>query len=122
MRKIVIIIVMTMLLVGCSGEISFVSINGDEALKLVNEEQSIIIDVRTKEEYDSGHIKGSINIPIDTIELEKLEQVISSKENNIIVYCRSGNRSKKAAQLLVDLGYTNVYDLGSINNWNGGIE
>ena len=83
---------------------------------------SIIIDVRTIEEYDSGHIKGSINIPIDTIELEKLEQVISSKENNIIVYCRSGNRSKKAAQLLVDLGYTNVYDLGSINNWNGGIE
>lgn len=122
MKKIILIMIISFLLVGCSSGVSFVSIDGTEAKRLINEENAIIIDVRSLEEYGSGHIKDSINIPVDTIELEKIEQVISSKENKIIVYCRSGNRSRQAAQLLIDLGYTNVYDLGGINNWSGDFE
>lgn len=122
MRKLIVIIIITILLVGCSNEKSFVSINYSEALNLISEEQVMIIDVRSVDEYETGHIKDSINIPVDTIKLEVIEQVITSKWKNIIVYCRSGNRSKQAAQILVDLGYTNVFDLGSITNWNGEIE
>ena len=121
MKKIIWTIVITFLLVGCSSGVSFVSINGDDALKLA-ENETTIIDVRSLEEYESGHIKGAINIPVDTIKLEKLEQVIPSKDNNIIVYCRSGNRSRQAAQILIDLGYTNIYDLGGISNWSGELE
>lgn len=122
MKKIIVSLISIVLLVGCSSTISFTTINMEEALRLINEEQAIMIDVRSIQEYESGHIKNSINIPVDTIELNKLEKVISSKEANIIVYCRSGNRSKQAAQILIDLGYINVYDFGSINNWNGDIE
>lgn len=121
MRNIIWIIIVTILLVGCSSEISFVSINQDEALELI-EKEAIIIDVRSIEEYESGHIKGAINIPVDVIELVGIEQIISSKEKNIIVYCRSGNRSRHAAEILISLGYTNIYDLGSINKWSGELE
>lgn len=122
MKKIMLIMVISLLLVGCSSGVSFISIDRNRAEKLINEENAIVIDVRTLEEYQSGHIKDSINIPIDKITIEKLEQVIPSKDNNIIVYCRSGNRSRQTAQILIDLGYTNVYDLGGINNWSGEFE
>ena len=122
MRKLIGIIVAFLLLVGCSSTTSFGSINYDEALKLISEEQALIIDVRSVNEYETSHIKDSINVPVNTINLETIEQIIESKQKNIIVYCRSGNRSKQAAQILVDFGYTNVFDLGSINNWNGETE
>lgn len=73
----------------------------------------IIVDVRTKEEYDSSHIKDAINIPYDEID----ENIELDKNKKILVYCQSGNRSKKAFISLVNLGY-NVYNLGGINDIN----
>lgn len=89
-------------------------INTEEVKELIKL-QTVIIDVRTKEEYESGHIENAINIPYDNINSKTIN---NSKDTNIIVYCRSGSRSKTAANTLIKLGYKNVYDLGSINNWN----
>jgi len=113
---------MTLLLVGCSNNILVKNINGNDADELINNNNAIIIDVRSRAEYESGHIKNSINIPIDTIDLNELEELVTSKDNNIIVYCASGGRSKNAAMTIANWGYVNVYDLGSINNWEGEIE
>jgi len=121
-KRNLIIITMTLLLVGCSNNILVKNINGNDADELINNNNAIIIDVRSRAEYESGHIKNSINIPIDTIDLNELEELVTSKDNNIIVYCASGGRSKNAAMTIANWGYVNVYDLGSINNWEGEIE
>ena len=71
-----------------------------------------IIDVRSKEEYNSGHIESNINIPLDTIDNIKM-----NKDEYIVVYCQSGTRSKKASDTLISMGYNNVYDMGGINTW-----
>ena len=76
----------------------------------------VILDVRTQEEYDLGHIPGAILIPNEVIQ-EEAEATLADKEQLILVYCRSGRRSKEAAQKLVDLGYTNVKEFGGINDW-----
>lgn len=80
----------------------------------------IIIDARTQEEYDTGHIAGAILIPHDKIS-EQAEQIIPDKHALILVYCRSGNRSKTACERLVKLGYQNVKEFGGINTWQYGI-
>ena len=82
----------------------------------MNNGDVIILDVRTEEEYNSGHIENSILITVDDIE-SKAEELLVNKDEKILVYCRSGNRSKKAADLLVKMGYTNVYDFGGIKDW-----
>lgn len=79
---------------------------------LDEEENVVIIDVRTVEEYKEGHIAGSINLPLDII-----SNIDVSKDKKIIVYCRSGRRSNLAAIELIGLGYENVYDMGGINDW-----
>ena len=76
----------------------------------------IILDVRTQEEYDSGHIDGALLLP-DTDINEKAEDLLSDKSATILVYCRSGRRSAAAAQNLADMGYTDVYDFGGIIDW-----
>ncbi|MDU5111357.1 MAG: rhodanese-like domain-containing protein [Clostridium sp.] len=91
-------------------------ITAEEAKEEMNNSDVIILDVRTEEEYNSGHIKKSVLIPVDDLE-NKAEEVLVNKEQKILVYCRSGNRSKKAADLLVEIGYTNVYDFGGIKDW-----
>ena len=78
----------------------------------------ILLDVRTKEEYESGYIPGAINIPLSDIN----ENVVSSlpdKSRMILVYCRSGNRSRQASDKLSRLGYTNIIEIGGINSWKG---
>lgn len=96
---------------------SFNNITPEEANKRLDSEKGIILlDVRTKEEYDTGHIKGSMLIPIDNLKVEA-ENKLKDKDSPIFVYCRSGNRSVTAAKILVKLGYRNVYNLGGINNW-----
>lgn len=80
-----------------------------------------LIDVRTPEEYKEGHIKGSILIPLSELN-EKIESSVKDKNSEIIVYCRSGNRSKTASYELLELGYKNVYDLGGIIDWPYEIE
>ena len=84
-------------------------------------EKLIIVDVRTKEEYDDGHIPNSLLIPYDEIEA-KAATLLPDKNASIIVYCRSGRRSEIAAKSLVKLGYTNVADMGAISDWKYGLE
>lgn len=117
MKK-VLVLLSVLILVGCSNMDSlYKTISGKEARELIKNTEVIVIDVRTKEEYESGHITNSINIPLNTITKSEIEMVASSIESSVVVYCRSGKRSKQAAQILINLGYTNVYDLGSIDNW-----
>ena len=76
----------------------------------------VILDVRTQEEFDQGHIPGAILIP-DTEVAERAEEVLTDKDQLILVYCRSGRRSKLAAEALVELGYTNIKEFGGIIDW-----
>lgn len=85
------------------------------------EKNIILLDVRTKGEYDSGHIKDSMLIPVDNLK-EEAESKLKDKDTPVFVYCRSGNRSATAAKILVDLGYKKVYNLGGINKWPYDIE
>ncbi len=80
------------------------------------EEDYIILDVREQDEYDEGHIPGAILIPYTEIDTKASEK-LTDKDALILVYCRSGRRSKIAAQSLVDLGYTNVKEFGGIIDW-----
>ena len=78
---------------------------------------AILVDVRTQDEYNEGYIEGAILFPVSDINSNTAQEYLPDKDAVIIVYCRSGNRSSQAAQKLKQLGYKNVYDLGSIDNW-----
>ena len=82
------------------------------------EEDYLILYVRTPEEYEEAHIPEAVNVPNETIGTEEIPE-LPDKEQLIFVYCRSGNRSKQASQKLADLGYTNIIEFGGINDWNG---
>ena len=93
------------------------NITAEEAKQIMDSEEGyIILDVRTQEEYDEGHILGAIVISHEEIE-EKAEDVLTDKDQLILVYCRSGRRSKIAAEALVELGYTNIKEFGGIIDW-----
>ena len=95
----------------------YVNITAEEAKQIMDSEEGyIILDVRTQEEYDQGHIPGAIVISHEEI-AEKAEDVLTDKDQLILVYCRSGRRSKIAAEALVELGYTNIKEFGGIINW-----
>ena len=85
------------------------------------EEEFIILDVRTQEEYADGHIPGAICVPNETIGTEPPVE-LPDKEEKILVYCRSGNRSRQAAAKLAAMGYSNIVEFGGIMDWNGEIE
>ena len=105
--------------VGCSGggSATYDQISGAEAKALMDSESGyIIIDARTQEEYDQGHIPGAIMIPEYEI-ADRAEKELPDKDQLILVYCRSGRRSKIAAEELVKLGYTNVKEFGGIIDW-----
>ena len=105
--------------VGCStgSSASYEQISGAEAKALMDSESGyIIIDARTQEEYDQGHIPGAILIPEYEI-ADRAEKELHDKNQLILVYCRSGRRSKIAAEELVKLGYTNVKEFGGIIDW-----
>ena len=95
----------------------YISISAEEAKKLMDTEKDyLILDVRTKEEYAEGHIKDAVLVP--HIEIEQwAEAELEQKDQLILVYCRSGNRSKKASRILAELGYTNVREFGGIMDW-----
>ena len=101
---------------------TYYQIPQDEAKRIMDEESDyIIVDAREQSEYDEGHIKGAIVIPYTEIE-QKAEGMLPDKEQLILVYCRSGRRSKIAAQSLANMGYTNVKEFGGIIDWQYGIE
>lgn len=96
---------------------SYQQVDTEAAKELMDtEDDYVILDARTQTEYDEGHIPGAILIPHDTV-ATAAENALSDKDQLILVYCRSGNRSKEVSQALVDLGYTNVVEFGGINSW-----
>ena len=123
MKKLIILLLAVMLLTACGQDKEndqgavYVNITAEEAKQIIDTEEGyIILDVRTQEEYDQGHIPGAILIP-DTEIKAKAEDVLTDKEQMILVYCRSGRRSKLAAETLVELGYTNIKEFGGIIDW-----
>lgn len=123
MKKYILIlvsIIMMMGLTGCEEQgMSYTQISMKEAVAMMaTEENYIILDVRTAEEFAEKHIPNAINIPNETIGSEELAE-LPDKNQLILVYCRSGNRSKQASEKLVALGYTNIYEFGGINDWTG---
>ena len=132
MRKSIFIIVTTflLLLTACSsgGQImdgddmfrSYTRISQEEAKKMMERDDGhVIVDVR-QDEFDAGHIPGAICIPNEEIGSEQPEE-LPDLNQVILVYCRSGNRSKQAAQKLFVIGYTNIYEFGGIIDWTGEI-
>ena len=112
-----------LMLAGCgAGEKapgSYSQISMEEAVSMMERETDyILLDVRTQDEYAQGHIPGAICIPNETIGTEDIPE-LPDKEQLILVYCRSGNRSKQAAEKLVQQGYTNIVEFGGINAWTG---
>lgn len=113
-------ILSAMLFVGCAGgEITYRQVSSEEAQRMMAEETGyLIVDVRTIEEYEERHILGAMNIPNESIGEEEIAQ-LPDKNQLIFVYCRSGRRSKEAAEKLCKLGYTNVVEFGGIIDWQG---
>ena len=124
MKRVSLLLLLAVLLLTACGqdkendqEAVYVNITAEEAKRIMDREEGyIILDVRTQEEYDEGHIPGAIVISHDEIE-EKAGEVLTDKDQLILVYCRSGRRSKLAAEALVELGYTNIKEFGGIIDW-----
>ncbi|WP_294208329.1 rhodanese-like domain-containing protein, partial [uncultured Solobacterium sp.] len=127
MKKIL-ILALSLFLAGCmvtkmsetSG--SYKTISSKEAQQMIEDNKdALILDVRTAAEYESGHIPNAVNLSNEDIQAGKVDS-LKDKSQLIMVYCRSGNRSRQAAQKLAELGYTNVVDFGGIQSWQGDIE
>ena len=123
MKKVIILLLAVMMLTACGQNTEndqgavYVNITAEEAKQIMDSEEGyIILDVRTQEEYDEGHIPGAIVISHEEI-AEKAEEVLTDKDQLILVYCRSGRRSKIAAEALMELGYTNIKEFGGIIDW-----
>lgn len=126
MKKRILVLTAALLLSGCTaspeesgGKINYQQATAAEAVSLMDtEEEYIILDVRTREEYENEHIPGAICIPNETIGAKEIPE-LPDKNQLILVYCRSGNRSKQAAEKLAALGYTNIVEFGGIIDWPG---
>ena len=122
-----ILIAAVILLTGCSiggtgNSASYHQITQEEAKEMMTKNDGhVIVDVRRQDEYDEGHIPGAVLIPNESITDKQPEQ-LPDLNHVILIYCRSGRRSKEASQKLADMGYTNIYEFGGINTWNGEIE
>lgn len=98
--------------------VSYQQITAEEAKSMMDEQpDAVILDVREQDEYDAGHIPGAVLLSVGTIDEETAASVIPEKDTVVLVYCRSGNRSKTASQALADLGYTQIYEFGGIKDW-----
>lgn len=123
MKKLIPIILSALMLTGCTGAgnqtNSYRRISMDEAVAMMEQEQGyIILDVRTPAEFAEKHIPNAINVPNETIGTGEISE-LPDKDQLIMVYCRSGRRSKEAAEKLVKLGYTNIVEFGGIIDWKG---
>ena len=123
MKKLIFLLLAVMLLTACGQDREndqgavYVNITAEEAKQIMDSEEGyIILDVREQDEYDAGHIPGAILIPYTQIG-EKAEKVLPDKGQLLLVYCRSGRRSKLASEDLVKLGYTNIQEFGGIIDW-----
>ena len=123
MKKWISILLVTVLLSACGQtgenkqEAVYRNITAKEAKEMMDSREGyVILDTRTREEYDQGHIPGAILLPYDQVP-EQAEDILPDKDQLILVYCRSGRRSKLAAEALVKLGYTNIQEFGGIMDW-----
>ena len=123
MKKLIFLLLAVMMLTACGQDTEkdqgavYVNITAEEAKRIMDSEEGyIILDVRTQDEFDESRIPGAILIPHDEI-TEKAEDLLTDKDQLILVYCRSGRRSKLAAEALVELGYTNIKEFGGIIDW-----
>ena len=113
MKRTILLLLSLLLLAGCGGNAaagSYQQITQEEAKEMMDNQEVIILDVREQDEYDGGHIPGAMLLPVGMINEE-------TADATVLVYCRSGNRSKTASSALADLGYTNIYEFGGINTW-----
>lgn len=124
-KRYVSMVLSALLLTSCtapSGSAGYRQISIDDAVRIMSEEKNyIILDVRRPDEYSEGHIPNAINIPNEEISTSEIRE-LPDRAQLILVYCRSGRRSKEAAEKLVKLGYTNIVEFGGILDWKGDIE
>ena len=99
-----------------SSKAAYHKISAEEAYEMMASQEVVAVDVRTREEYDSGHIENAVLVPNESIGSE-MPEALPDKEATLLIYCRSGRRSKEAAQKLLSLGYQNVYDFGGVIDW-----
>ena len=116
------ILAILLLLTGCGGtemeKNSYQQITQEEAKRMMDaQEDAVVLDVREQDEFDSGHIPGAVLLPVGTITEDSAAAVIPETDTTVLVYCRSGNRSKTASDALAKLGYTQIYEFGGINTW-----
>lgn len=115
----ILILLMIAVMTGCRNTITYKQISQEEAAEMMAKDDGhVIVDVRRMDEYIEGHIPGAICIPNENIDQEKPEK-LPDTDQIILVYCRSGNRSKQAAEKLAAMGYRNVYEFGGIITWTG---
>lgn len=108
-------------LFGACGGAGYKKVSQDEAMKIMEEETGyLIVDVRRPDEFAEGHIEGAINVPNEGI-ADEMPEELPDKDQLLLVYCRTGRRSKEAAEKLAKIGYTNVYEIGGIATWTGTI-
>lgn len=113
-----------LVLAGCGqqADAAYRQISQEEAKEMMDAGDVVVLDVREQSEYDEGHIPGAVLLPVGSIDGDTAAAVIPEKSATVLVYCRSGNRSKTAAAALVELGYTDVCEFGGINTWPYEIE
>ena len=116
-RSFALLLALVLLLTACAQAASYDQITQKEAKQIMDTTNGyILLDTRTREEYDQSHIPGALLIPHTEI-AQRAEEELPDKDQVILVYCRSGNRSKQASEILAELGYTNVKEFGGINTW-----
>ena len=120
-RMLPLVLTILLLFTGCGGdsmkENSYQQITQETAKEMMDTQEVIVLDVREQHEFDAGHIPGAVLLPVGSITKDTAAAVIDDLDTVVLVYCRSGNRSKTASQSLADIGYTNVYEFGGINTW-----
>jgi len=126
-RIAVLCLVILFALTGCGGNDmkpdSYTQISQEEAKRMMDEAENVVVlDVREQHEYDAGHIPGAQLLPVGSIDEASAARVIPDQDSVVLVYCRSGNRSKAASEKLVSLGYAKVYEFGGINTWPYSVE
>ena len=130
-RIIPMVILLLLLCCGCGGDqeaeqeestMGYQIITQEEAKRMMEEEDVLILDVRQPHEFESGHIPNAVLLTLQTIDEETAAAVIPAKDTTLLIYCRSGNRSKTASALLSEMGYTQIYEFGGINQWPYEIE
>ena len=120
MKRMISLLLSLLLLAGCgrnTADGAYQQITQEDAKEMMDTQEVIILDVREQDEYDSGHIPGAVLLPVGMIDETTAAEVIPETDSTVLVYCRSGNRSKTASSTLAELGYTTIYEFGGINTW-----